>query len=55
VESAGLEPGTINPLVAEVLKEEGEERTLDGKSLKDTLVDCGFTHVVWIPDSSTGA
>jgi sulfopyruvate decarboxylase TPP-binding subunit len=28
---------------------------LDGESLKDTLVDCGVTHVVWIPDSSTGA
>jgi sulfopyruvate decarboxylase TPP-binding subunit len=28
---------------------------LAGESLKDILVDCGVTHVVWIPDSSTGA
>jgi sulfopyruvate decarboxylase TPP-binding subunit len=28
---------------------------LDGESVRDTLVDCGVTHVVWIPDSSTGA
>lgn len=28
---------------------------LDGEAVRDTLVDCGVTHVVWIPDSSTGA
>jgi sulfopyruvate decarboxylase TPP-binding subunit len=28
---------------------------LNGESVTDTLVDCGVTHVVWIPDSSTGA
>jgi sulfopyruvate decarboxylase TPP-binding subunit len=28
---------------------------LAGELLKDILVDCGVTHVVWIPDSSTGA
>jgi sulfopyruvate decarboxylase TPP-binding subunit len=28
---------------------------LDGESFVETLVDCGVTHVVWIPDSTTGA
>ena len=28
---------------------------LNGESVTDTLIDCGVTHVVWIPDSSTGA
>jgi sulfopyruvate decarboxylase TPP-binding subunit len=28
---------------------------LDGDSVTNTLVECGVTHVVWIPDSSTGA
>jgi sulfopyruvate decarboxylase TPP-binding subunit len=28
---------------------------IDGESVKDALVECGVTHVVWIPDSSTGA
>ena len=27
---------------------------LDGESIKDNFVECGVTHVVWIPDSSTG-
>ena len=28
---------------------------LGGDSLRDTLVDCGVTHIVWIPDGATGA
>jgi phosphonopyruvate decarboxylase len=27
---------------------------LDGKSLIASLLDCGVTHLIWIPDSSTG-
>jgi phosphonopyruvate decarboxylase len=27
---------------------------LDGKSLVASLLDCGVTHLIWIPDSSTG-
>ena len=28
---------------------------LNGESLIRALVDCGITHFIWIPDSSTGA
>jgi phosphonopyruvate decarboxylase len=28
---------------------------MEGKTLRDTLTACGVTHLIWIPDSSTGA
>jgi phosphonopyruvate decarboxylase len=28
---------------------------VEGGTLTDTLAGCGVTHVIWIPDSSTGA
>jgi sulfopyruvate decarboxylase TPP-binding subunit len=32
-----------------------KECMLDGDSVTNTLIECGVTLVVWIPDSSTGA